>query len=238
MSLRVNSSTSTVHWEIEIMRRDWLRRNPSCLFVLGVFVFFPLLGCGSLPENIALGAAGVTAVAARTPAQEIEQIYYLGVFDPQEQVKPEVYRVRVRGQASIMSGMDFGSGWVPASIIDALGSSISFKDGKVVIDKSGQDFGATFLTGRKLMLFGPEGFREAPKDHRLVIVMGASPEKFFNAMDQSLTAANQAIQAQSNAGLTQLLAGAQSEALAQRRRLDEVKKDATADLSVKEEATQ
>ena len=35
-------------------------------------------------------------------------------------------------------------------------------------------------------MFGPEGFREAPKDHRLVIVMGASPEAFFGAIDRAL----------------------------------------------------
>jgi hypothetical protein len=35
-------------------------------------------------------------------------------------------------------------------------------------------------------MFGPEGFREAPRDHRLVIVMGSSPQKFFSAVDSAL----------------------------------------------------
>ena len=39
---------------------------------------------------------------------------------------------------------------------------------------------------RRLIMFGPEGFREAPKNHRLVVVMGASPETFFNAVDRAL----------------------------------------------------
>lgn len=52
---------------------------------------------------------GTTLLGARTPANEIEQIYYLGVFDPQEQLEPMVYRVRVHGQASPISGMKFGS---------------------------------------------------------------------------------------------------------------------------------
>ncbi len=46
--------------------------------------------------------------------------------------------------------------------------------------------GGGLPTKRRFMLFGPEGFREAPRDHRLVIVMGASPEEFFNAIDRSL----------------------------------------------------
>ncbi len=37
-----------------------------------------------------------------------------------------------------------------------------------------------------MILFGPEGFREAPVDHRLVVVMGSSPEKFFSMVDQTL----------------------------------------------------
>ncbi|HYE33628.1 MAG TPA: hypothetical protein VEH27_19570, partial [Methylomirabilota bacterium] len=40
--------------------------------------------------------------------------------------------------------------------------------------------------GRRLVLFGPEGFREAPRDHRLVIVMGADPSGYFEAIDSAL----------------------------------------------------
>ena len=42
------------------------------------------------------------------------------------------------------------------------------------------------LTGRRLVMFGPEGFREAPKDHRLVVVMGSNPDAFFSAVDEAL----------------------------------------------------
>jgi hypothetical protein len=42
------------------------------------------------------------------------------------------------------------------------------------------------LTGRRLIMFGPEGFREAPKNHRLVVVMGSNPDKFFSAVDEAL----------------------------------------------------
>jgi len=37
-------------------------------------------------------------------------------------------------------------------------------------------------------MFGPEGFRESPADHRLVVVMGSSPQAFFQAIDQTLGA--------------------------------------------------
>jgi hypothetical protein len=67
-------------------------------------------GCNSLPQNVALGAVIGTGVGAVIPGHDIEQVYYLGSFDPQEQVPPALYRVRVRGQASIISWMRFGSG--------------------------------------------------------------------------------------------------------------------------------
>ena len=41
-------------------------------------------------------------------------------------------------------------------------------------------------SGRRLMQFGPEGFRSAPKGHRLVILMGSSPEKVEQAFSTAL----------------------------------------------------
>ncbi len=164
-------------------------------------------GCNSLPQNIALGAAITTAVGAVIPGHDIEQVYYLGSFDPQEQVPPALYRVRVRGQASIISWMRFGSGWVPAELIDSLGSSVEINkaDGKIVMTKAGNDQLSKLKIGRRLMQFGPEGFREVPKDHRLVIVMGSDPEKFFAAMDEALGAVSQAKVDQDNNALSWLL---------------------------------
>lgn len=151
-------------------------------------------GCNSVPQNIALGAVIGTGVGAVIPGHDIEQVYYLGSFDFQEQVPPALYRVRVRGQASIISWMRFGSGWVPADLIDSLGSSVEInkKDGKITMTKAGQDELSKLTIGRRLMQFGPEGFRAVPKDHRLVILMGSSPEGFFNAMDKALGAVSQA----------------------------------------------
>ncbi len=132
---------------------------------------------------------GATLLGANSPSQEIQQIYYLGAFDPQGQLPPTVYRIRVHGQASFISFVRFASGWVPAPFIDSLSSSVNFKDQKstnVTVDKGASETLAKLSTGRRLMQFGPEGFREAPRDHRLVIVMGSSPESFFNAIDSSI----------------------------------------------------
>jgi hypothetical protein len=146
-------------------------------------------GCATDAQNIGLGLA--TAYLARTPSNEIEQIYYLGTFDPQEQIPPTIYRVRVRGQASAISLTKFASGWVKGALIDSLGTNIGFsagKDGGITKDQGAiqnQDL-ANVASERRFIVFGPEGFREVPKDHRLVIVMGSSPEAFFSAMDEAL----------------------------------------------------
>lgn len=148
-------------------------------------------GCGSAAGNFVIGAGAVTALGGEAPNQELEQVYYLGVFDPQEQVPEAVYRITVRGQASVYSNMRFSSGWVPAKFIDSLTTQIGSPDNpttKPVIDKGQEGMLADLKPGRRLMMFGPEGFREAPKDQRLVIVMGASPEAFFKAIDLSLGA--------------------------------------------------
>lgn len=176
-------------------------------FVLASLGVWSSFGCNALPQNIALGAAITTAVGAVIPGHDIEQVYYLGSFDPQEQVPPALYRVRVRGQASIISWMRFGSGWVPAELIDSLGSSVEINkaDGKIVFTKAGNEQLSKLKIGRRLMQFGPEGFREVPKEHRLVIVMGSDPEKFFAAMDEALGAVSQAKVDQDNNALSRLL---------------------------------
>lgn len=146
-------------------------------------------------EEIVGATVGATVLGANSPTHEIEQIYYLGAFDPQGQLPPTVYRIRVHGQTSFISFAKFASGWVPAPFIDSLSSSVGFDDETstdVSIDDEASDKLSDLNEGRRLMLFGPEGFREAPKDHRLVVVMGSSPDKFFNAIDTSLGAIAQA----------------------------------------------
>lgn len=156
-------------------------------------------GCESAAGNYALagGIAGTALLLGQAPGNELEQVYYLGVLDPQEQVPSSVYRVTVRGQSSALSRMRFASGWVNASVIDSLEGSVKIgttqQDGAVTVGNptgtgnvGGEAKFSEVQTGRRLVMFGPEGFREAPKGHRLVIVMGANPDAFFGSVDKAL----------------------------------------------------
>ena len=186
-----------------------------------------LTACGSISpeENFLYGALGVTAVGAQAPSHEIQQIYYFGVFDPQDQLPPQMYRIRVHGQASFISLMQFASGWVPARFVDSLSSNVQFSDeGRIEIKKGDDDLLADLSEDRRLMLFGPQGFREAPKDHRLVIVMGASPEAFFEAMDQTAGKLSEVIEERRNSQLTAKLFQALTLAKADRERLTEFRR--------------
>lgn len=146
-----------------------------------------LVGCATPEGSFALGAAGATLLGGASPSHEIEQTYYLGIFDPREQLPPLIYRVRVRGQASFISRMRFASGWVRAELIDSLGSNVALNqaDGTITFAKD-SEYTEKIKTDRGLVLYGPEGFREAPRNHRLVIVMGTDPDGYFSAMDQAL----------------------------------------------------
>lgn len=157
---------------------------------LAIALALGLTGCSAPPAvRNSLALAGVT-IAGTTPTTNLEQVYYLGVFDPQEQVSPMLYRVRVRGQASALNFTRYASGWVHADLIDSLPTTVRFAgkelDSGVNVKPGTPDDYKAFTPGRRLVMFGPEGFREAPPSHRLVIAMGSSPEKFFSAVDQAL----------------------------------------------------
>ena len=156
--------------------------------VLAAALCAALAGCASVPARNS-AAVLATAVAAHLPTAQMHQIYYLGVFDPRDQIPPTIYRIRVQGQSSALNtSTQFASGWVHAHLIDSLSSSRTF-DATVQTLGSGAANGSTdkgLLTGRRLVMFGPEGFREAPKEHRLVVVMGADPAGFFGAIDSAL----------------------------------------------------
>lgn len=187
-----------------------------------------LAACDTTAETVTLGAVGATVIGGQTPSTEIQQTYYLGVFDPQDQIPPTVYRVRVRGQASFISFASFASGWVPAQFADSLASSIGFDAaGKSLTISKGTDTGAlsNLQTGRRLVLFGPEGFREAPRDHRLVVVMGSNPQAFFEGISNALGNIAQARTAQQNVGLHRQLFDALVQLRAERDRLDDLAKD-------------
>ncbi len=166
------------------------RKNSSTKAIasIGFFIGMTLLSGCSTTDAVVGGALGGTIVGGMTPSHQLEQIYYLGVFDPQDQIPPTIYRVIVRGQAAAISNMNFGSGWVEAKFIDSLGTRLETIRGKgpFNLDKGDPDLEATLNTGRRLMLFGPEGFREAPADYRLAIVMGSDPHDFFNAINDAM----------------------------------------------------
>lgn len=145
---------------------------------------FLLQGCASTAQEVALGTSVGTTILARTPTNEIEQIYYLGSFDPREQLPPTIYRVRVHGQASAFSNVKFASGWVPAGVIDSLNSAVKLNKNNLTVDKTADS--VSLDLHRRLMQFGPEGFREAPAEHRLVIVMGSDPSEYFQGIETAL----------------------------------------------------
>ena len=207
------------------------------ILAMAVFGSGLLTGCETV--QIVAGTATVTGVGSILPSNEMEQIYYLGVFDPHEQVPPTIYRVRVRGQASSFSRMKFASGWVKAELIDTLGSKIAFNNEKdsLEINPGEKDILGELETGRRLMLFGPEGFREAPKDHRLVIVMGASPEDFFSAIDDSLGVISKVQSEQRDSELNRLLFEALIHAENERTNLARLKTDIDSALAESKEET-
>jgi len=141
-------------------------------------------------EGLLAGVGVTTIIGARSPSHEIEQVYYLGVFDPDDQVPPSLYRLTVRGQASFISAVQFASGWVPAHLVDSLETRIQFKEKSTELEFTTGDPSrhAKLTPGRRLMLFGPEGFREAPANHRLVIVMGSNADKYFESVEHVLGA--------------------------------------------------
>lgn len=208
----------------------------SCL-ILSLFLLAPLLqgsacSAAQIVYGVGGGILGTTIAAARTPSNEIEQVYYLGVFDPQEQIPPTIFRVTVRGQASSISGTKFGSGWVRSEFVDSLTTQVKFdKEGQVLMSAvSDENKLADIQEGRRLMLFGPEGFRPAPKDHRLVIVMGASPEKFFEAVDTFLGEASELVRSKDMSALKNDMATSLIEIRKDESRIGSLKKDTDAEF--------
>ena len=213
-------------------------RKLSAIVLAAGGLFTTLTACST--EEIIASTVGATVLGANSPSHEIEQIYYLGAFDPQGQLPPTVYRIRVHGQTSFISFAKFASGWVPAPFIDSLGSSVGFKDEtstSISIDEAASDKLSDLNEGRRLMLFGPEGFREAPKDHRLVVVMGSSPESFFSAIDTSIGAIAKARAAQRDNKLDRALFEALSNLRDERDKLHLLERDLDTELRPTVEAS-
>ena len=140
-----------------------------CLCCVGLFV-----GCATPVVTNSVVAGGATLALGHTPTTNIVQTFYLGVFDPRDQLPATIYRVRVQGQASGLSWTKFASGWVQADLIDSLSGRVELeRTGLKVSEGPGAGSGGKLADdksslNRRLVMFGPEGFREAPKNHRLV----------------------------------------------------------------------
>jgi hypothetical protein len=183
------------------------------------------VGCAS-DGRTALAVGGAVVGLGNTPTTHIGQTYFLGAFDPRDQLPPTIYRIRIRiqGQASALSSTKFASGWVQADLVDSLSGKVSSEarngaeptatptgnGARNEADKSQLD--------RRLVMFGPEGFREAPKNHRLVVVMGSTPESFFGAMDQALGVVAGATQSSGASAQAQRAIQADLQRLRQERR--------------------
>ncbi len=130
----------------------------------------------------------MATVGSLTPTADVQQTYYLGSFDPRSQLPPAIYRIQIRGQSGLLNATRFASGWVPADVVDSLTGSIGInaKTGSVTTAKPGGDPFALDGVGRGLVMFGPEGFREAPRNHRLVVILGSSPEDVEQAFASAL----------------------------------------------------
>jgi len=206
-----------------------MQASPRVLIVL-LLACCLLCGCATDAQTGGLIAGAATVAGGHSPNNEIEQTSYLGVLDPQEQVPSAVYRIRVRGQASAISFTRFASGWVRAELIDSLNTHVSFADDagggiSVSQDTGGTQSLAELQAGRRMVLFGPEGFAEAPRNHRLAIVMGSSPERFFEAIDTSLGEVAQAIQERSDSRLHERLFRAIVDVGDERDDLDDIGRD-------------
>lgn len=167
------------------------RSARSALAACGLALLVLMSACSgmSVAQRNSGIAAGVVALGM-TPSSDIEQTYYLGSFDPRDQLPPAIYRIRVRGQASALTATRFASSWVPAEVVDSLTGSISNNAGRgdAFIPAGGDSSTRSSLAdaGRALVMFGPEGFRLAPRNHRLVVLMGSNPDAVEQAFASAL----------------------------------------------------
>lgn len=209
----------------------------SVLLLKGILSALLLLclcsGCGSETTAWVGGIAGVTALGGQSPGHEIEQIYYLGVFDPMEQTPSAIFRLTVRGQASLISFTRFASGWAPAELVDSLNTNLSFsEEGVVTSSKEEKASLSKIETGRRLILFGPEGYREAPRNHRLVLVMSSNPEKYFNALGETLGIAANVQVKKLDAEFHREVLRSLEQVLAEQKQLQALREDVERDVTV------
>lgn len=182
-----------------------MRIRSTAAFVVALVV----ASCSWPQAGAFLAGVFTLGIGGAIKGHEIRGTYYVGVVDPLEQVPPTLYRITVRGEASIVSSVRFESGWVKAELIDSLGARIRFDDSGAVQITKDADGALQLESGRRMWLFGPEGFRQAPADERLVVVMGSDPSAFFQAVAGVLGELSTASQLQRSS-----LAAQQNEVLA------------------------
>ena len=64
-----------IRWDVSGIATGWRRAALAAVVAAGFGA------CDTTEQTVALGAAALTAVGASIPSHEIEQTYYLGVFD-------------------------------------------------------------------------------------------------------------------------------------------------------------
>ncbi len=133
-----------------------MRRSSLAFWILSIFAPLVLGACAS---------------------QDFRQVYYLGVYDPNEEVTQQLYRVSIQGDTAWYSTVKYASGWAPADAVDSLMGTVTQEKAGLRIRTEGGD--VRLPPGRSLVLYGPEGFRIVPQDHRLVLVMSSDPSEFF-----------------------------------------------------------
>jgi len=116
----------------------------------------------------------------------VETQHYVGVYDVEQQVTQELYRVTIRGESGPMSEVQYASGWVPAAQADLLASKIELAKNMDVSISGDPSAGSLLPPSHRYFEMGPLGVTPNPEKGRFVIVMNSDPDKFFN-MIASLT---------------------------------------------------
>lgn len=122
-------------------------------------------------------ASGLLSTACT--CTDVTTTHYVGVFDPQEQVTQELYRITIHGHAKPMSNVKYASGWVPAAAADLLTKSIRFDGNDVALEGTDSATVAALRPERRFFELGPLGVALEPYDARFVVVMNSDPDYFF-----------------------------------------------------------
>lgn len=119
---------------------------------------------------------------------EMQTTHYVGVFDPQQQVTQELYRITINGHSKPMSSVKYASGWVPARTADLLTRAIRYREHDIELSGADPADVAAIEAERRFFEIGPLGVSFEPQDARFVVVMNSDPDYFFQKMSIALDA--------------------------------------------------